>query len=65
MEEETESRPGQLVMTKTAKMGYAYNDEDYVDGKVRVHICNEDTFEKTGEKLLCDPATVTLVGLFS
>lgn len=46
---------GQLVETKTGKLGRTYNHESLVNGKVQVH-CTD------GSKLLCNPDNLTLKG---
>ena len=46
---------GQLVETKTGKLGRTYNHESLVNGKVQVH-CTD------GSKLLCNPDNLILKG---
>jgi len=53
-------RPGKLVLTKTGKKGRTYNDEGLHFGKVKVYILKE--MKLTGEKLLCDPVTLQVIG---
>lgn len=45
---------GMLVETKTELIGRTYNHEDYINGKVIVHV--------SGGKLLCVPETLKLTG---
>lgn len=53
--------PGYLVTTKDGKKGRTYHSDSLVNGKVQVHVIDEK-FNSTGEKLLCDPATLTTNG---
>ena len=46
---------GKLVETKNGVVGRTYNNENLVNGKVMVH-CTD------GNKLLCNPNTLTLKG---
>lgn len=46
---------GTLVETKTGLVGRTFNNEKYINGKVCVHCYG-------GQKLLCDPNTLTLKG---
>ena len=46
---------GTLVETKSGLIGRTYNNENLINGKVRVH-CTD------GSKLLCDPNTLTVKG---
>lgn len=45
---------GYLVTTKTGKKGRTYHNEKPLNGKIKVHVIN-DEWELTGEKLLCSP----------
>ena len=54
-------RKGQVVKTKSGKKGFVYNDDPTANNKVKVHIVN-DQYQETGEKLLCSPESLTLVG---
>jgi hypothetical protein len=53
-------RPGKIVRTKSGKIGRTYSDEKLHFGKVRVYIMKE--YELTGEKLMCDPESLVVVG---
>lgn len=46
---------GTLVETKKGLLGRTYNNENLINGKVRVH-CTD------GSKLLCDPKSLTIKG---
>lgn len=46
---------GTLVETKKGLVGRTYNNENLINGKIRVHCTN-------GSKLLCDPKTLKLKG---
>ena len=46
---------GALVETKTGLVGRTFNNEKSINGKVCVHCAD-------GQKLLCDPNTLTLKG---
>lgn len=48
-------RAGQIVKTKTGAKGVIYNDEELIDGKVRVHL-------EGGSKMLCNLSNLTLKG---
>ena len=45
---------GQIVETKTGLFGRTYNDENLINGKVRVYTSKG--------KMLCDPTTLKLKG---
>ena len=46
---------GRIVKTKSDKIGIVYSHEAKIGGKLRVH-CED------GEKLLCDPKTLQVIG---
>lgn len=50
-----------IVETKFGKKGYVYNNDPVILNKVKVHLINED-FSLTGEKLLCSPEGLKLIG---
>jgi hypothetical protein len=64
--------PGNLVQTKSGKVGRTKNSDPEVDGKIPVYLAENfetkdiaDGFEpKTfdGPKLLCSPETLTVIG---
>ncbi len=54
-------RKGSIVLTKSGKKGFVYNDDSSTETKIKVHIVDE-RFEETGEKLLCTPESLTLIG---
>jgi hypothetical protein len=64
--------PGNLVQTKSGKVGRTFNRDPEVDGKIPVYLAEDftakdiaDGFEpKTfdGLKLLCVPSTLTVIG---
>ena len=45
---------GRIVKTKTGKIGRTYNHEEFVNGKLVVHV--------EGGKLLCDPSSIKVTG---
>lgn len=47
-------RPGLIVKTKTGLVGRTFNNEEKVNGKVKVYTENQ--------QYLCDPATLTIIG---
>ena len=49
-----DKQAGQIVLTKTGSIGRTFNHEEYINGKVIVHV--------SGGKLLCDPTTLILKG---
>jgi len=51
-------RTGKIVETKTGKKGKVYYEDAKVNGKVVVHLDDDDT------KLLCDPKTLKRTGYF-
>lgn len=51
-------KPGYLVKTKTGKHGRTYHCEKEVNGKIVVHIHNDDETVK----ILCDPHTIKIIG---
>lgn len=57
-----------MVKTRRGFIGRTYNDEQWIDGKVPVHLLTEDRQirmnPKTGQplKLLCRPETLQIIG---
>jgi len=49
---------GYCVITKSGKPGKIYHNEEFIDGKVIVHI---DKWEKP---LLCEPESIQITGYF-
>lgn len=49
-------RSGKIVETKNGDIGKTYNDEPYINGKIRVYIGSSN--------LLCDPDSLKLKGFF-
>lgn len=56
----THMKPGYLVKTKTGKTGRTYHAEKMVNGKLKVHVMED--YNLTGEKLLCDPKKLKIIG---
>ena len=52
--------PAKIVKTQSGKKGYVYN-KPLVDGKVKVYVVDEK-FQLTGDKLLCLPDTIKVIG---
>lgn len=50
-----------IVETKSGKKGMVYNNDPVIGDKVKVHVINEK-FLLTGEKLLCSPGNLKLIG---
>ncbi len=46
---------GQIVVTKTNKTGRIYNNEEPINGKIRVYLVD-------GSKMLCSPENLKVVG---
>lgn len=59
----TTKRPGLLVLTSKGKKGRTYNDEELINGKIRVHLLNKD-FSPNGKKILCSPDSIQVRGNF-
>ncbi|MFW6246727.1 MAG: hypothetical protein ACOC22_00930 [bacterium] len=51
-------RTGKIVETKTGKRGKVYYEDSKINGKVVVHLDDEDI------KMLCDPKTLNRIGYF-
>jgi hypothetical protein len=56
-----EKNAAKIVETKTGKKGYVYNSDPVIGEKVKVHVIDEN-FSPTGEKLLCAPEGLKLIG---
>ena len=54
-------KKAKIVETKAGKMGYVYNNDPVVGYKVKVNIIDEN-FILTGEKLLCSPEGLKIIG---
>ncbi|MEK6828843.1 MAG: hypothetical protein AABY15_01865 [Nanoarchaeota archaeon] len=50
-----------IVETKSGKKGYVYNDDPILGKKVKVRVVDEKYIE-TGEKILCSPENLKLIG---
>lgn len=50
-----------IVTTKSGKKGFVYNNDLVIEDKVKVHVIDEK-FILTGEKLLCTPSNLKVVG---
>ncbi len=46
---------GMLVETNTGKRGRTYSHEEYINGKIKVHLFN-------GDKILCSPEKLKVIG---
>lgn len=51
-------KPGRVVQTQSGKNGIVYNHEAPINGKIRVHLLND-------EKLLCAPETLKVIGFIN
>lgn len=60
---QTDMEKALIVETKTGKKGYVFykENEDLNVANLQVKIIDEG-FQETGEKLLCSPATLTVIG---
>lgn len=60
--------PGMLVETKDGKIGRTFNADPLINGKVKVYLLNEQTFNPKRDnngvplKLLCNPSTLKIKG---
>ena len=55
------NRKAKIVQTKSGKKGYVYNDDPIVGEKVKVYVVDGD-FVETGEKILCSPENLKVIG---
>lgn len=51
---------GYIVKLKSGKEGFTKHSDPEVNGKVPVYIT--ENFKPTGEKLLCNPDSLTIIG---
>ena len=54
--------PGYLVKTKNGKKAIAYHKDGMINGKQQVTVL-DDEMKPTGEKLLINPETATVIGM--
>ena len=57
------NKGGKLVILEDGRRGFIYNELGTHNGKYLVYLI-DSTFKKTGEKLLCSPESITIVGYF-
>lgn len=57
----TMNKPGTIVKTSKGKKGIVYTNEFPVNEKVKVYVLDK-SFNLTGEKLLCDPNKLKVIG---
>lgn len=55
---------GAYVKTKDGKKGRTKNSDGLIDGKIAVYVM-DDNFNDTGEKVLCDGNTLTMIGYYN
>lgn len=54
---------GKLVKTKNGQLGYTKSSDEPVNGKIMVYLSKPGE-NKLGDKLLCDPAKLELLGYY-
>lgn len=50
-----------LIKTRENQKGRTFNKDGMINGKVPVYVM-DDKFKLTGEKILCDPASLQSIG---
>lgn len=56
------AKAGYIVQLKDKRKGYTYPIDGLYAGKAEVYICDAKTLKKTGEKVLCNPDDLLIIG---